>query len=269
MRFRDCITSAMTDGHISREAGDEYIARYDEFVEDGIGRSPFHESQARAAQRLQGEIERKIQRTKRVKVKQALAIDRIKQRLTPGQVEKAAVAGLDFDPKLEHVGDNITIRHESTRGMAFALMSDFRFRSKHGGLTRETAGMDDVVAGFFGESLHRAWHTPSLVRHVFKVADGKMTTKQAAALAARKATDLFTATAWRIKEKLRGYATQTASAPPAGASSASSVMRGSVSPTKPSWSRSGRHSKPSKGISSASFSAGCQPTATLEWRAAM
>ncbi|MCZ6888454.1 MAG: hypothetical protein O7H39_08160, partial [Gammaproteobacteria bacterium] len=110
MRFRDCITSAMADGHISREAGDEYIARYDEFVEDGVGRLPFHESQARAAQRLQGEIGRKIQRTKRMKVKQALAIDRIKQRLTPGQGEKAA------------------------------------------------------VAGFFGESLHRAWHTPSQVK---------------------------------------------------------------------------------------------------------
>ena len=163
MSFRDCITSAMADGHISREAGDEYIARYDKFVEDGVGRLPFHESQARAAQRLQGEIERKIQRKKRKKVKQALAIDRIKQRLTPGQVEKAADAVLDFDPKLEHVGDNITMRHESTRGTAFALMSDFRFRSKHGGLTCETAGMDDVVAGFFGGSMHRAWHTPSLV----------------------------------------------------------------------------------------------------------
>ncbi len=154
MSFRDCITSAMADGHISREAGDDYITRYDEFVEDGIGRLPFHESQARAAQRLQGEIERKIRRKKRMRVKQALAIDRIKARLTPGQVEKAAVAVLDFDPKLEHVGDNITMRHESTRGTAFALMSDFvdRFRSKHGGLTRETAGMDDVVAGLFGES---------------------------------------------------------------------------------------------------------------------
>ena len=134
MRFRDCITSAMADGHISREAGDEYIARYDEFVEDGVGRLPFHESQARAAQRLQGEIEGKIQRTKRMKVKQALAIDRIKQRLTPGQVEKAAVAVLDFDPNLEHVGDNITMRHESTRGTAFALMSDFRRQGQGQGL---------------------------------------------------------------------------------------------------------------------------------------
>ena len=38
---------------------------------------------------------------------------------------------------------------------------------------------------------------------VLKAADGKLTTKQAAALAELEATDLFTATAWRIKEKLR------------------------------------------------------------------
>ncbi len=38
---------------------------------------------------------------------------------------------------------------------------------------------------------------------VLKAADGKLTTKQVAALAELEATDLFTATAWRIKEKLR------------------------------------------------------------------
>ena len=38
---------------------------------------------------------------------------------------------------------------------------------------------------------------------VLKAADGKLTTRQAAALAELEATDLFTATAWRIKEKLR------------------------------------------------------------------
>jgi transposase len=38
---------------------------------------------------------------------------------------------------------------------------------------------------------------------VLKAADGRLTDKQAAALAELEATDLFTATAWRIKEKLR------------------------------------------------------------------
>ena len=38
---------------------------------------------------------------------------------------------------------------------------------------------------------------------MLKAADGKMTAKQAVALAELEATDLFTATAWRIKEKLR------------------------------------------------------------------
>jgi transposase len=38
---------------------------------------------------------------------------------------------------------------------------------------------------------------------VLKAADGRLTDKQAAALAELEATDLFTATAWRVKEKLR------------------------------------------------------------------
>lgn len=38
---------------------------------------------------------------------------------------------------------------------------------------------------------------------VLKSADGRLTARQAAALAELEATDLFTATAWRIKEKLR------------------------------------------------------------------
>jgi len=38
---------------------------------------------------------------------------------------------------------------------------------------------------------------------VLKAADGKLTDKQPVALAELEATDLFTATAWRIKEKLR------------------------------------------------------------------
>ncbi len=34
MSFRDYITSAMADGHMSQDAGTEYIARYDELAED-------------------------------------------------------------------------------------------------------------------------------------------------------------------------------------------------------------------------------------------
>lgn len=43
----------------------------------------------------------------------------------------------------------------------------------------------------------------ALRRAVLKSADGRLTARQAAALAELEATDLFTATAWRIKEKLR------------------------------------------------------------------
>ena len=62
-----------------------------------------------------------------------------------------------------------------------------------------TKAVDDVRRA---EAKHNTM--PKALRWaVLKAADGKLTAKQAAALAELEATDLFTATAWRIKEKLR------------------------------------------------------------------
>ena len=62
-----------------------------------------------------------------------------------------------------------------------------------------TKAVDDVRKA---EAKHNTM--PKALRWaVLKAADGKLTSKQAAALAELEATDLFTATAWRIKEKLR------------------------------------------------------------------
>ena len=62
-----------------------------------------------------------------------------------------------------------------------------------------TKAVDDVRKA---EAKHNTM--PKALRWaVLKAADGKLTTKQAVALAELEATDLFTATAWRIKEKLR------------------------------------------------------------------
>jgi transposase len=62
-----------------------------------------------------------------------------------------------------------------------------------------TKAVDDVRKA---EAKHNTM--PKALRWaVLKAADGKLTAKQAVALAELEATDLFTATAWRIKEKLR------------------------------------------------------------------
>ena len=62
-----------------------------------------------------------------------------------------------------------------------------------------TKAVDDVRKA---EAKHNAM--PKALRWaVLKAADGRLTDKQAAALAELEATDLFTATAWRLKEKLR------------------------------------------------------------------
>ena len=62
--LKDCITSAMADGHISRDAGAEYIERFDELAEAiGAGKSWF-EAKSEAAVRLQrpGDAQRLAQR---------------------------------------------------------------------------------------------------------------------------------------------------------------------------------------------------------------
>lgn len=151
----DCLAAAVADGHLSREAAGEYRQRLDELGQDAGQREgkSWYESRARIAERLQAEIERKIRRRKRMRLFQAKIADSLQARAVPGQVEAAMKSALDFDPRLDHIGPNVTMRHTSLRGHAFSLMSDFvdRFRSKHGGLTRDIAGMDDVVRALHGE----------------------------------------------------------------------------------------------------------------------
>lgn len=156
--IRACITAAAAAGSLSKEAEKEFLDRLEELFQDGVdtGRLSRHESELRAAARLQKEIERKLARRKRMRVKQGIKQDVLQARLAAapaGTREKAALSVLDFDPALAHVGENVSMRHQNTRGQAFSIMSDFvdRFRTRHGGLTQDTAGIDDVVKGLFGE----------------------------------------------------------------------------------------------------------------------
>lgn len=131
-------------------------SRLAELTEDfaASGRLSWIESQTRAALRLQGEIERELNRKTRMRRMQAIATDRVRQRLAVPDVEGAAKAMLDFDPSLRHVGENVSTAHQSLRGTAFAMMSSFveTHRSKAGGFTRDKAGLPDVVRGLFGEA---------------------------------------------------------------------------------------------------------------------
>ncbi|NIA67578.1 hypothetical protein HBA54_03145 [Pelagibius litoralis] len=157
--LRKCIDAAKLDRALSQEAAEEYRRRLDEILgEDANVDGPdWHEKQQRAAVRLQKEIERTLHRKRRMRIKQAATTDALRSRLAAApakQRDKAAVAVLDFDPTGRHTGSNVAMRHMQARGTAWGLMSDFidRFRSKHGGLTRNTSGMRDVVKGLFGEA---------------------------------------------------------------------------------------------------------------------
>lgn len=156
--LKDCLDAAVSDKALSEEAAEEWKRRLDEIFgeQDNPDGPGWHEKRRKAAERLQAEIERKLRRKRRMRLKQAAAVDGIRARLAAapaGQKEKAAAAVLDFDPTGRHVGSNVAMRHLQARGSAWAMMSDFidRYRSKTGGLTRNTAGMRDVVKGLFGE----------------------------------------------------------------------------------------------------------------------
>lgn len=156
-----CISEAAAGGFISPEAKQEYLARLQELADDFAERSgkSFEESAQDSAVRLQDEIERSIRRRKRMQLFQAKRQDEIRARLAAsGDEAKAALSVLGFDPRLEHVGPNVEMRHQGLRGSAFARMNEFvdKFRSKIGGLRRETAGLDDVVAELFGEATGNA-----------------------------------------------------------------------------------------------------------------
>ena len=154
---KDCLATAAADGQISRDAEREFAERYDELLNEATEnqRLSFSDAQAASAKRLQREIERKLRRKKRMRVKQALKLDEVMNRINSapaGQKEKAALAILDFDPKLRHVGENVAMRHETIRDTAFAGIADLidRSRAKFAGLAKP-AELDDVVRGLFGE----------------------------------------------------------------------------------------------------------------------
>ena len=70
-----------------------------------------------------------------------------------GDVGKAALSILDFDPALKHIGPNVAMRHVTLKNWAFTRMADFvdKYRSTMGDLPSRKAGMEDVVRGLFGE----------------------------------------------------------------------------------------------------------------------
>lgn len=160
MAIAVCIDQAHFDGHISRKTADEAKKKFKDFSDSfqTDSRLSRHEWELRSAQRLEADLTRDRTRRKRMRVFQAAKQSEISQRIAtavPGQENKAALAVLEFDPSLTFTGDNVVSRHVSLRGNAWSLAADFidRFRSKMGGLTRDTSELGDVVKALFGETV--------------------------------------------------------------------------------------------------------------------
>ena len=97
---------------------------------------------------------------------------------------------------------------------------------------------------------------------VLKRADGRLTEAQVTALAELEASDLFTAVAWRIKEKLAGSARRNQFRPHVGGSPTSCATPANCSIRTRSSIRFAGRSRPSRPTASGSCSAGRHPTAT-------
>ena len=90
--LRDCIDSAVSDGHMSEEAALEYLDRI-EAIAEGLtvdNRLSFHEAQVRAALRLEGEIERQIRRRKRSRLLMAARQAELESRVVGAEDRRAA-----------------------------------------------------------------------------------------------------------------------------------------------------------------------------------
>lgn len=160
MAVADCIEAGVLDGHISRKTADEAQRKFREFGEglQADSRLSQDEWEIRSAQRLEADLARDRTRRKRMRVFQAAKQAEIAQRIAAAPVgleNKAALAVLEFDPSLTFVGDNVVSRHVTLRGKAWSLAADFidKFRSRMGGLTRDTSELGDVVKALFGETV--------------------------------------------------------------------------------------------------------------------
>ena len=122
-----------------------------------------------------------------------------------------------------------------------------------------TKAVDDVR-----KAERRQVRMPAATRWaVLKAADGgRLTDKQAAALAELEAGDFLTAKAWRIKEKLRWVRRAETPMPPPGGSPTSCATPISRSATDRCSRRWPRPWRPSRNTANESWSDGPQPTAT-------
>jgi hypothetical protein len=103
------------------------------------------------------EIERKLMRQKRMRIKQALVQAEVLERINAAPAGKKADAArsvLDAHAAPEMGGTSVSMAHQAIRGQAFGLMADFldRFRSKAAGLRADKHGIEDVMRALFGEN---------------------------------------------------------------------------------------------------------------------
>lgn len=157
MNVKDCILAKAAAGLVDGKKAQEVAERFDEIFDDlGDVERSWHDRQRAAAASLDAEIRRKLERRKRMRLRQAQAFDRIRQRAAqaPEAVDQAMLSLLDFDPRGRVHGLNVSNLGESIRGMAQARAADFfqAYRSKAAGLVRRTAGLEDVVRELFGEA---------------------------------------------------------------------------------------------------------------------
>ena len=156
MSAKDCITAKAAAGKVNKDKAARLVQLYDDLEAEARGSVGPNAAADKAAVEAEIALARQTRRKKRNTLKQMRAQAQILSRAQahPENVAKAMLSVLDFDPRGQIAGPNVSIMAQINRGRAHAHMVDFieQFRSKKAGFTRRKAGSRAIVRELFGES---------------------------------------------------------------------------------------------------------------------
>jgi len=156
MSARECLYAKIRDAGLDRRRATEAVEIFDRLRADYERTGP-SSADMRAAEDTLHILERRIRDKKRATLLQVRAQRRIRALADahPNDTYQAMLAVLDFDASGRiPVPENVHKLTEAETGRAHAIMVSFldRHRSKMAGLTRDVAGLRDVVRELFGEA---------------------------------------------------------------------------------------------------------------------
>ena len=156
MSAKNCIQGKAEAGTVNKDKVARLAQLFDEVEAEARGSLGPNAAADKAARDVEMALARQVKQRKRRVLKQMRVQSEIKARADahPDKVGRAMLSVLDFDPRGQVAGPNVSIMSQLNRGRAHAVMVDFieQFRSKKAGFTRRKAGSRNIIRELFGES---------------------------------------------------------------------------------------------------------------------